>query len=73
MFILIFFRNNFCFLVGDPDVGTVAPDLIIIQAGQNDDGHTDDENHDTDDENHDTDDTPHSCDDHGDHIDHWTS
>ena len=37
MFILICLRNNFCFLVGDPDVGTVAPDLIIIHAGQNDD------------------------------------
>ena len=63
MFILICLRNNFCFLVGDPDVGTVAPDLIIIHAGQNDDGQTDDENYDTDD-------TPNSCDDHRDHIDH---
>ena len=36
MFILICLRNNFCFLVGDPDVGTVAPDLIKIQAGHND-------------------------------------
>ena len=62
MFILICLRNNFCFLVGDPDVGTVAPDLIIIQAR-----HTDD--YDDDDEKHDTYYT-YSCDDHGDHIDH---
>ena len=61
------FQNNFCFLVGDPDVSTVAPDLIISQAGHNDAGHTDD------DEYHDTNDTPHSYDDHNDQIDHRKS
>ena len=54
-----FFQNNFCFLVGDPDVSTVAPDLIKIQARHNNAGYTDDENHET----------PHSFDDHDDHID----
>ena len=39
-----FLQSNFCFLVGDRDVGTVAPDLIIqmimmmsTPAGQSDD------------------------------------